>query len=108
MAATPATDGTGFKQDLQGLGDGIGTLKADVRNLAHGAVDAARSGAAELRQGAQHAVEAAKEKLDGAKQAAADATDSFRGVVTRHPIASIGIAAGVGVLVGMILSRSRS
>ncbi|MEK6703468.1 MAG: hypothetical protein AABZ53_14505 [Planctomycetota bacterium] len=108
MAITQATDGTGFKQDLQGLGDGLGTLRTDVKNLAHGAVDAARSGAAELRQGAQHAVEAAKEKFDGAKQAASEATDSLRGVVTRHPIASIGIAAGVGVLAGLILSRSRS
>ena len=96
-----AANETGFKQDVDRLGKGVGTLKTDVNNLAHGAADAARSGVAELRQGAQHAV-------DSAKDTATDAIDSFRDVIGSRPVASIGIAAGVGILVGLMISRRRS
>ena len=108
MANTPTADGSSFKSDLQGLGRGVDTLRADVGNLAHGAADAARSGMSELREGAHHAVDVAKSKLGDAKDAAADAAHSLKGVIVRHPVTSIGIAAGVGILIGMVLSRSRS
>jgi ElaB/YqjD/DUF883 family membrane-anchored ribosome-binding protein len=115
---------TGFKHDVHALGQGVGTLKADLSNLAHEAADAARSGASELRQGAHHAVEAAKEKFveardvvgekyDQAKHAAVEATDFLKATITRNPITSVGVAAGVGLIAGMyavswMLCRSRS
>lgn len=108
MANTQPTDGSGFKQDLHELGQGVDSLKADVKNLAYGTADAARSGAAELRQGAQRAVDTAKDKLDGVKESAADAVHSLKDVIARNPMASVGIAAGVGMLFGMVLCRSRS
>ncbi|MEK6701885.1 MAG: hypothetical protein AABZ53_06455 [Planctomycetota bacterium] len=108
IANTLAAEGTGFRQDLRDLGEGVGTLKDDVKNLAQGAATAAKSGASELGESAKHVIQAAKDKLDGARQAAADATDSLKGVVSRNPLASIGIAIGVGVLVGAIVSRCRS
>lgn len=119
MATTQASEGTGFKQDVHRLGQGVDALKADVSSLAHGAVDAARSGVAELRQGAQHAVETAKDKFEGAKDmareryegakdSAADAADSLRHVIARNPLASIGVAAGVGILIGLVMFRPRS
>lgn len=95
----------GFKQDVRHLGEGVQTLKADVSNLAHGAADAARSGAAELRDGAHHAIEVAKENLVAAKDKAAEATETVKSAITRHPLTSIGIAAGVGVIIGMIVFR---
>ena len=101
MAQSPASDGAGFRQDVRGLGQGLDTLKTDVGNLARGAVDAARSGTAELREGAQDAVAAAKDS-------AVEAADSLKSAIGRNPLASIGIAAGVGVLIGMIMCRPRS
>lgn len=119
MAHDQALDRTNFRQDVQGLGQGIDALKTDVKNLAHGAADAARSGVAELRQGAHSAVETAKgaldgakemarEKFEGARESASDATESLRGVISRNPVASIGVAAGVGLLIGLVLCRPRS
>ncbi len=108
MTTSQALSGTGFKQDISRLGEGVGALKTDVNNLAHGAVDAAKSGAAEIRRGANNAVEMAKDKFEGAKETAADATESFRGVVERNPIASVSIAAGVGLLLGLVFLRPRS
>jgi ElaB/YqjD/DUF883 family membrane-anchored ribosome-binding protein len=108
MANTQTLDGSGFKQDVHRLGESVGTIKTDVANLAHGAADAARSGVAELRQGAHHAIDAAKDKYQDAKECAADATDSLKHTIARHPLTSIGIAAGVGMLIGLIVFRPRS
>ena len=63
MANAPLSDGTAFKQDLRHLADGVESLKADGRLIAHEAGNVARSGVAELQQGAKHAVEAAKGKF---------------------------------------------
>ncbi|GEM_PF-4125597 len=82
------------------------------------AADMARTAGTEVRQGVEHAVEAAKLKLtevkgramhqvDIARTGAHDATESLRDVVVRHPLASIGIAAGVGLLIGAIFIRPR-
>lgn len=108
MANSPTSEGTGFRQDVQRLGQGVDALKSDVGGLAHGAADAARSGIAELKQGAQDAMGTAKDKLESAKEAAAEAAHSFKGIVKRHPLATIAIVAGLGVLAGMLLTRSRN
>ena len=108
MATAHESENTGFKQDVQRLGQGVGTLTADVRHVAHGAADVVRSGATEIRQGAQHAVEVAKEKFDDAKDGAAHAADSVKHAIERNPMAAVGIAAGIGLVVGLILFRPRS
>lgn len=111
-------DGTTFTQDREGLSQQAGVVKHDVGILAHDAVHAARDGAAELRDGADRAVDSAKEALIKAKESvtqhvadaeaqAASALKSLRGHVSAHPLASIGIAVGVGVIAGLVLSRSR-
>jgi len=107
MATTTTIDGTGFKHDMQGLGRGLETLKTDVGTLAHAAADAARSGVAELRDGASHGVDAAKGKLEDARKATADAAHSLKEVIVRNPVTSIGLAAGLGILIGLVMSRSR-
>ncbi len=119
MATNQSSDGTSFGNDVSRLGQGVGALKDDVKSLAHNAADAARSGVAELKQGAHHALDAAKEKLhnageaahekfDEARHAAEHAAQSLKGLIAKHPVASIGIAAGVGMLVGLALFRPRS
>ena len=95
-----ALNGTGFKKDVHRLGRGVRTLKTDVDGVAHDAAHAARSGVSELRRGADRAVEAAR-------NTAAGAAESFRGVISHNPVASVGIAAGVGVIVGLMISFRR-
>ncbi len=119
MAMENTSASTSFKSDIDGLSRQAGVVGHDVATLAHDAAGAARHGAAELREGASHAVDAAKAKLaqgaDYAKKQFADAQDqvsatakSMNKYVGEHPLTSIGVALGVGVVVGMLLSRSRS
>ncbi len=118
MSNAKKTEETGFRKDMHALGQGVGTLKDDVGHLAHGAADAARSGASELGQGAQHAVDAAKHKLEDAsdiigekyeqcRKATCDATESLKDVVVRNPLVSIGTAAAIGLLVGFLYRTLR-
>jgi ElaB/YqjD/DUF883 family membrane-anchored ribosome-binding protein len=108
MSRIDRTDASGFQKDMQRLGDGMGTLKDDVKEVGHEAYDAARSGAAQLSKGAHQAVDVAKHKLGEAGESVVQATESLRQTVGRHPVASIGIAAGVGMILGLILFRPRS
>lgn len=108
MANNLTSDSTTFKHDVQGLGRDINTLKEDITHLAHDAAHTARSGATELREGARHAVDSAKDKLDGAKDSAVEAAASLKDLISKHPVASIGIAAGVGLLIGLVVLRPRS
>jgi ElaB/YqjD/DUF883 family membrane-anchored ribosome-binding protein len=119
MSRTSTSDATSFKQDLDGLAHQASVVKHDVGVLAQDAVHAARDGASELRADAGHAVDAARQKLTKAKesvkqhvehadQQVAVAMKSMKQQVSDHPIVSIGIAVGVGVLAGILLGRSKS
>ncbi len=105
ISNTLESSGTGFRKDVQGLAQGVNAIGEDVSNLAHGAIDAARSGAAEVKQGAHNAMEKGKSALSDAKHAAGDAAESLKGTIARHPMASIGVGLGVGFLIGMALMR---
>lgn len=112
MANAQTPDHTNFKHDIESLGQQASTLKHDVATLAHGAVDAASSGATELRDAAkaklEHASESAKEHYADAKAKAADAGKYMKHMVSEHPIATLGIALGVGLIAGFLLTRPRS
>ncbi len=90
-----------FKQDVSRLGEGVQTLKSDMGAVAADAMSAARSGA-------HQAVDKAKEHLGAAKESAVEAKDSLANVIRRNPLTSIGIAAGVGLLVSLVIFRPRS
>jgi ElaB/YqjD/DUF883 family membrane-anchored ribosome-binding protein len=128
--STMNTSGTStFKHDLENLSNQAGVVKHDVSRLAHLATDTVRDGASELRDGASHAVDSAKAKLSQAtdsakehlvqardsakehlvqaKDQAADAAKSARDTIVAHPLTSIGIAMGVGIIAGLLLSRPR-
>lgn len=111
--ATPQTvDGSEFKHDVRNMGEGVDALKADIGQLGRAGLDAAHSGAAELKQNARHAVDAAREKAhenyEKVKESATHVAHSMKDVITHNPFTSIGIAAGVGLLLGLIVSRSRN
>jgi ElaB/YqjD/DUF883 family membrane-anchored ribosome-binding protein len=99
--------------------DGIDTLKADLNNASRASLDAARASAADLGKAAAHAAEAAREGVHGAKafahdtyeqakHAATETADSLKHVIARNPMASVGIAAGLGILIGLVVFRPRS
>jgi len=116
MITPPQSEKVNFKSDRHD-----GAPDRESRRPGEDRAEAAiRSGAEEIRHGAHEAVEGGKEVYEGlkdmagegydaAKQATCDATDSLRSLVTRNPIASLSIAAGIGmVLGGMLLTRLRS
>lgn len=105
MSATPKSNATSFKDDLHRVGQDVGTIKTEIGSLGHDAADAARSGAAELRQGAHHAVGVAKDTISDARHAAGDGMTSIRDTIAKHPLASIGVAAGAGMVMAMLMLR---
>lgn len=65
--------------------------------------------AAEVRERAAESVRAARDRLSGLEQElvdrAKDAADDADRYVRRNPWQSVGIAAGVGLVIGVLLSR---
>lgn len=87
----------------------IKTILADAEDLLKQAANATSERASELRETTLARLKQAKEKAAGAQviaveksRKAAHATDDY---VHEHPWTFIGIAAGVGVLVGLLANR---
>lgn len=86
-------------------------LIRDTEDLLSATADQAGEKAREVRQRLQAALVNAREScrsfevkaMDKAKEAAREADQ----VIRTHPYQSIGIALGVGVLVGLLLNRNR-
>jgi len=81
----------------------------DVEQLMRQAASAGEGQAAELRDRAAKALERAQDKLDGlqrdvarAAREAARATDHW---VHQNPWSSIGAAAAIGILIGVLVAR---
>ncbi len=95
------------------------TTRQDLQNLKQTAVDAAkdlRSTAAvhaqkakgQLNDLAGHAKEEANDQLEQAKVNFRDVVKSSRDYVAGRPIASVGVALGIGMLLGMAFRGSKS
>lgn len=101
------------------IGAGVVEAKEGMVHAVRGAGEGASAGLAEMREGAHHVVEAAKSKLHdaqhmvsekacGAKHAVEAGYDDVKVAIGKNPMLSVGIAAGVGVLIGLVLCRPRS
>ncbi len=84
---------------------------ADAEELLRATAGQAGDKVASARERIQESLDVARERLASAEQAvvektrqAAKATDEY---VHENPWKSIGIAAGAGLLIGMLISRSR-
>ena len=84
---------------------------ADAEELLRATASQAGEKVSAAREKIQLRLDAAKERLEDAEalmiektKAAAHATDEF---VHDHPWRAVGIAAGVGLIVGMLISRGR-
>ena len=93
----------GFRSDVQRLGQYVGQLHDDLAGIAKGAGEVAQSGVAAVKQGGKSTLEAAKGKSELAAA-------SLRDRIAKHPGATLGIAVGVGILIGLVgpaIVRSR-
>lgn len=93
----------GLQGDVQRLGQHVGQLREDLARIAKGAGEAAHSGVAAARESGKNTLETAKRKTDAA-------AESFRDGVSNHPGTALGIAVGVGFLIGLVapaIIRSR-
>ncbi|WP_172300289.1 YqjD family protein [Pseudoruegeria sp. HB172150] len=97
-ASTPKSNGTSTSKDVEELQAQIATLKADITALTETMKTMGKTRAAQLREQGEAAVGQAKVKgLEAYEQAEAS--------VRENPAMAVGIAAGVGFLVGVILGR---
>ncbi len=119
MSNTQNPDSPSYKQEPKDYGYQSGSGKREATAMAQNAEGALRDVGSEFREGAGQAVDAAKEALsrtkDSVKQRvakaqeqAAGAMNSFKDHVSDNPLVSIGIAAGVGVIIGVLIARPRS
>ena len=89
-------------------GDDLGTLAEDAHALIDATVDVAGEKVAEARERLLSALEKGREIAGNVRDqaiAGAKATDE---AVREHPYKAIGIALGVGVLIGFFISRRSS
>ncbi len=89
----------------------IKTVLSDAEDLLKQAASSTGDRAAELREKAMSRLKQAKEKAADVQvvvvekgKKAARATDDY---VHEHPWTSIGVAAGVGVLIGLLINRKK-
>jgi ElaB/YqjD/DUF883 family membrane-anchored ribosome-binding protein len=87
--------GEGFNRDVRRLGRYVGQLHDDLAGIAKGTGEAAQSGVAAAREGGKRALEDTKRKGE-------EAAASLRHRMADHPGATLGIAVGFGVLIGLV------
>lgn len=115
--------GAGYGQDQDpGYGQGYGqggaastemqNLIADVEDLLRGVAGVGDADVARLRARVQSTLESAKVSLgqqtEQLRAQAADAAAMADDYVHAQPWAAVGIAAGVGLLVGLLMGRGRA
>jgi ElaB/YqjD/DUF883 family membrane-anchored ribosome-binding protein len=89
---TTINPGKTLQDDITQLREDLAQLRQDVSSLAGDLLGVAREGVS----GA----------VDDAKKRGMEMTDSLEEQILEHPLASVGIAFGVGLLVGAVIRRS--
>ena len=86
----------------------LGSLAEDARSLITATTDVASQKFGEVRQRAVETVQGAKETAGRVRDQAVDYAKSTYEAVHEHPYQAIGIAFGVGALIGYLASRQGS
>jgi ElaB/YqjD/DUF883 family membrane-anchored ribosome-binding protein len=84
------------------------TLAEDARVLKAATADVAEEKVAEARKRLAAALERSKEIYGCARDKAVEVAKASDAVVREHPYQAIGIALGVGAILGCLISRQRS
>ena len=99
-------DVTAVKNDIAALTDQITDA---LNNFAGTAGKQARRGYRQARAGAEQAVDDMSERgsamMDAAQDAASSIEESLEDVITQRPLATVGLALGLGFLLGAMWRR---
>ncbi|MFT6676714.1 MAG: ElaB/YqjD/DUF883 family membrane-anchored ribosome-binding protein [Sulfitobacter sp.] len=109
IMARASTNGSAKEMTVADLNDQIETLRNDLSTLTGSIAELGKAKKSQLGDAAAHQVEIARQKgLDAADalgHRAKDAQHQAEDFVKTQPATALGIAAGVGFLVGMMSSR---
>jgi ElaB/YqjD/DUF883 family membrane-anchored ribosome-binding protein len=102
-----------LENDVSGMKGDITALAAQItealNNLAGAATKRARHGAKEARANVDSAIDDISTRsgavLDAAQNAAASVGDTLEDVIVQRPIATVGLALGIGFLIGVTWRR---
>jgi ElaB/YqjD/DUF883 family membrane-anchored ribosome-binding protein len=92
-------------KQTQAVSDAMGTLADDARALMSATADVAGEKVGEARKRLAGALENGKEIYGRVRDKAVDGAKVADQAVHEHPYESIGIALGVGALIGYLVSR---
>lgn len=89
-----------FKDGVQKLGDRAGEVKDNLSGMAREAASTAKAGAEDLSKGV-------KRTLDAGRKSAAQAIEGLTDRISENPLTTIGVALGVGFVIGFLMHRPR-
>lgn len=89
----------------QNAGNDMGTLAEDALALLAATADVGGEHVAEARQRLAAALESGKKMYGKVKEKVVEGAKATDGAVHAHPYLAIGVALGVGALVGFLVSR---
>lgn len=94
-----------MSKQTQAVSDAMGTLTEDARNLMAATADVAGEKVGEARKRLAAALERGKEIADRVREKAIEGAKVADRAVHEHPYEAIGIAFGVGALIGYLATR---
>lgn len=99
QTANPRSDEPTARADMQELSNVVADLRRDFGKLRDAVLDLGREKVGDLR-------DAASETLEDRKRRADELTSQLCDTIRDHPLKSVMIAAGAGVLYGMMSRKS--
>ena len=94
-----------MNKEMQAIRNDVGTLAEDARALMAATADVAGDKVAEARKRLGAALESGKELYGRVRDKAVEGAKAADETVREHPYQAIGIAFGVGALLGFLLTR---
>jgi ElaB/YqjD/DUF883 family membrane-anchored ribosome-binding protein len=94
-----------MSKQTQAIANDLGTLAEDARALMAATADVAGEKVSEARKRLAAALERAKEVYDRVKEKAVEGAKATDQAVHEHPYQAIGIAFGLGAIVGYLVAR---
>lgn len=88
----------GFSDDIEKLGEDVGRIKDDIAETAHDLAEAAASGISSAKRGVTDSIESARKQ---GKRVAKSMTEQ----IEEKPWTAVAVAAGAGIVLGILLSR---
>jgi len=97
-----------MNKHTQAISNDLGAFAEDTRSLMAATADMAEEKAGEARKQFAAALESGQEMYGRVRDKAVDGAKAMDQAMHDHPYHGVGIAFGVGALIGLLLSRTRS